>query len=453
MRWVACLLLLSLAGCTAFISKQEYAAYRAVRMADSHGARLLAMQRYVEGFPSGHFYQEVQEERRTRDVDVFNAGKGTRSGLELYLAAFPDGVFVEQARSRLSAIEVIEERKRQEEARALALAEERKKRDAELRRTWVTRFLGYWTRSLAGVSNWGEPIAQVARANTSFSQGFARPPRPRCTADECVKYYDSPYAVPVPGGTRMERHMRLVLRVQMEEGRVERAALLLPGWGFSRWAELEQRRAVIDGDPEDRRGAVDWALERIMPELEKLPGGLQLIEGYELAAITPPSIAASGELTDTTALDPSAPVNRIQGSAPATAGAGQGAAPALPSVEELVQPEAPEEAPDMVMAPMGVDEEGRAVRGGEMTLAPMVVPPEGAAPEMEMAPLEIPADGQAPTEAADPDQAIALAEAQALVVPPMVRAYRAGGLRIVVFTAGTDAGAPAYDGVLIERAR
>src|SRR4029077_21192738 len=111
-------------------------------------------------------------------------------------------------------------------------------------------FFGYWAKTLLSIGNWGAPIEQVARANPEFSRAFGRPPRPRCTSDGCVKYYESAYAVPVPGGTRIERVMRLILRLRMEGGQVVRAELLMPGAGFSRWQELEERRAVVDGDAE-----------------------------------------------------------------------------------------------------------------------------------------------------------------------------------------------------------
>ena len=186
------------------------------------------------------------------------------------MSAFPDGEFATQAQSRLSAIAAIEARKREELARAAQLAEERKVREAELSRTWVSRFFGYWVKTLYGLDHWGSPIEQLARANPDFSRAFGRPPRPRCSTDECVKYYESGYAVPVPGGTRLERTMRLVLRLRMDRGRVTRAELLLPSWGFSRWKELEERKPVVDGDPEARTQAVDWAIARVMPLLDQI---------------------------------------------------------------------------------------------------------------------------------------------------------------------------------------
>jgi hypothetical protein len=36
------------------------------------------------------------------------------------------------------------------------------------------------------------------------------------------------------------------------------------------------------------------------------------------------------------------------------------------------------------------------------------------------------------------------------VTPPRIEAYRIGALRVVVFAAGSNAGAPAYDGIASE---
>jgi hypothetical protein len=433
-------------GCAAFAKKSDYYDYRAAHTAHDERIRLVAMQRYVARHPSGRWYDEVQGERQQRDKEVFEAGKSDRAGLELYLAAFPDGAFAAQARSRLSAVAVIEQRKREEAQRAERLAVERKQRDAELARTWVTRFFGYWARTLLALQNWGSPIEQVARANPEFSKAFGRAPRPRCSADECVKYYESAYAVPVPGGTRLERSLRLILRLRMEHGQLVRAELLLPGWGFSRWQELEERRPVIDADPEARKQAVDWAIARVTPILDQLAADRQPVHGYTLAEIQKPAIGANGELVDTTAEDPAAPSNRIQGEAPATP-------EAEPDVAELVKPAAPEQAPDMELAPLQVGKDGRALSNPPGAAAPAPIAVEG--PVLEMAPVTVPAAPGTPAAASPAPSATAAPAPAAVTAPPapaVTQAFLAHQLRIVVFAAGADAKAPAYDGLVLERA-
>ncbi|MFI5306786.1 MAG: hypothetical protein ACHQ53_05515, partial [Polyangiales bacterium] len=442
--WLAVLL----CGCSAFAQKSDYFDYRAVRMERDDARRLIAMQRYVSRHRGGRWYEEVQRERLQRDQTQFEAGKSDRAGLELYLAAFPDGVFVGQAKSRLAAIDVITRRKQDEALRAKRLDEERKRQEAELSRTWVTRFFGYWVKTLIGLSNWGEPIERVAHGNPEFSRAFGRPPRPRCTANECVKYYESQYAVPVPGGTRLERSMSLLLRLRIDQGRVVRAELLLPSLGFSRWAEVEERSAVVDGDEEGRQRAVDWALARIAGVLDVVARDRKPLPAYVLREIPRPELAANGELVDTTAVDPSAPANRIQGEAPS--------APE-PTVEQMIKPTAKDQAPDIEMAPLQVGPNG-ASSGGTAAVAPVPTQPAPASSGevLEMAPLAVPqmGAGQATEAAASPPPdagAVAPNTAPAAIAaPPRVQAFQFGALQIVLFAAGAGAAAPAYDGLALE---
>lgn len=425
----------ALAGCRVLGSKTDYADYRAVRLAQSEHARLLAMQRYAARHPDGHWSDEIRAQRSQADDATFAAGKGSRAGLEHYLAAFPDGAFAAQARSRLGAIELIEQQTRKDEARAAVLEAERKQREEELRRTWIARFASHWVRTLSGLSSWGEPVADVARDNPAFSRAFGADPRPRCSASECVKHYLGRFAIPVPGGTRVERSVSLVLRLQLGAGRLTRAELLFPERGFSRFFELENARIVVDSDADGRVAAVSWAVERLLPLLGELAGPKAVAEpDYVLAAVERVAIGPSGELTDTAAEDPSTPPNRLSAAGDA-------------QIPEQVAGAAEQAPPDMVFAPLGVDKQGRAVPGGS---SPAASPPQAqpTGEVMVMAPLEVPradgATGAAPSSPPAPAAAPAVA-------PPTVRAFRLGDLRLVIFSAAGDAPSPAYDGIAIEQ--
>jgi hypothetical protein len=442
-----------ISGCAAFAGKSDYRDYRAVRLAHDDEQRLVAMQRYVDAHPDGQWHDALQLERQRREREIFEAHKSDRKGLELYLAAFPDGIFADQARSRLSAIAVIEQRKRDEAARAEQLREQRKQRDAELSRTWLTRFLGYWAKTLLAIDDWGAPIEQVAQHNPEFSRAFGRPPRPRCTSDECVKYYESSYAVPVPGGTRIEREVRLMLRLRLASGRLTRAELLIPQRGFSRWAEIEERQPIVDGDVEARQRALDFALGRLTPLLDELAPNRQPLPSYVHSPPGSPRIGPTGELVDTTAADPGAPSNRIQGNTQPKQ--------KDPTISELVAPAQPGQTPDMVMNPLYVGPDGRPLTpppatATEPDAAPSAKPNDGqGSPVMELAPIVIPrAPGDAPAAAGQPAKGAPEAppETSALRHPGLTRAFSASGLRVVVFAAPSDAPDPAYDGLIIERA-
>ena len=84
------------------------------------------------------------------------------------------------------------------------------------RREWASQAISFWTRILLEVERWGEPIGDVAAANEDFDDAFRGAPPARCSNSECIKYYHLDFAVPVPGQTRIERAIELVLRLRFE---------------------------------------------------------------------------------------------------------------------------------------------------------------------------------------------------------------------------------------------
>jgi hypothetical protein len=441
-------------GCVILAGKADYGDYRMVRLAPDSQARSIAMQRYVERHPTGHWHDEIQRTRSSEELATFEAGKDTRAGLEHYLLAFPDGQFVAQARGRLSAIALIEQRKARAERQAAELAEARKARTEELRRTWVGRFIGYWAETLTGLhAAWGEPIAEVARANPRFSRAFAAQPRPRCTQDDCLKYYTSQFAVPVPGGNRIERTLSLVLRLRLKNNKLERAELLLPDRGFSRWYELENRRSVADGDAEGRAAAVEWALQRTLPIVNALGEGLTPTREKAAPSIERPAIGPTGELIDTSIEAPSDPQNRAA-TAQDNAGIGtQVQTKPEASISELVKPSTAA-APDMVFAPVGVSKQGQtvAVAPAGPAAAGGGAAPSGASGEiMIIDPVAVPrSEGGAVQPPPPAASAVAPSPASGGPLKSVTRGFQWSGLHLVLFAAGSDG--DGYDGLIIERA-
>lgn len=442
--WSAVLISLAASGCSLFAGKADYADYRAIRLAPDADARAQAMQSYVSQHPHGQWVDDVQAERKSDDAKSFEAGKDSRAGLEAYLRAHPDGEFTAQARSRLQAIGLIDQQKKAATEQAAQLAETRRVRADELRRTWLGRFMGYWLKTLVELHGWGEPIPEVAQHNPQFSRAFGAQPRPRCTQDECVKYYSSQYAVPVPGGNRIERTLSLLLRLRMKGGKLERAELLLPERGFSRWYELENRRPISDGDAEARKTAVAWAIERALPDLRALGEGIaeQRTTASALPTIVAPAIGPTGETIDTSIEAPTDPQNRVSGEDNAGIGV-QTVKPAPSSVDAMVKPEAPAPASDMEFAPMGVGKQGQKVEVPNAPAAPAASGGDTQAMTFE-APLAVPKQGGAAAPAASAAQPTTV-EAQ---VAPVVKVFSGAGVTITLFAAGS--GEQNYDGMVIE---
>jgi hypothetical protein len=352
----------------------------------------------------------------------------------------------------LNAIALIEQQRTQAQEQAATLAETRKQRAQEMRRTWLGRFLGYWLDTLTSLHGWGEPIPTVANNNPQFSRAFGALPRPRCTQDECVKYYASSYAVPVPGGNRIERNLSLLLRLRMRSGKLERAELLLPERGFSRWYEVEERRAVSSGERAERERAVEWAIKRALPLIEQLSGGVSAQQQAALPTIEQPAIGPTGELIDTSIENPSDPQNNVQHEDNAGIGVATGKPNAAPTTADLVKPQSPTGTPDMVFEAVGVGKQGQRVEAPQTQPNPASAADGGGTSQMTFnAPLEVPKTGPGEAQVATTETAED-ASANTTPLAPVVRSFQTTGgsnLQVTLFAAGSEG--PGYDGIVIER--
>jgi hypothetical protein len=262
----------------------------------------------------------------------------------------------------------------------------------------------FWTSTMIGVSNWGSPIADVARANPPFSRAFGQPPQPRCSREECIKFYQASYAIPVPGSTRIDRSVELLLRLRMQNGEVERAEMLLPNKGFSRWYEQENRTIVVDEDPTQRQQAIEWALERIIPAIREAAPNAAAIDVVP-EPIDPPTVRAPNQPD-------------------------QGASRAPGDEAEEARPEATEERPRQEQQTgQGTGQGG----GGLDELLDRAAGTDETEPAPEPEPEPPPA-----------------AEPESMVIPIALQGFRAGRVRIVIFAAAGEDYGSGYDGVFIE---
>ena len=188
----------------------------------------------------------------------------------------------------------VEESRSTEDATRRGVLAGRAAEAAEARRLWGSRAVSYWTRILLGVERWNAPLAEVAAGNEDFDEAFGSPPRPRCVAAECIKFYQLDYAIPVPGRSRLDRTLRLLLRLRLTEGRLTRAEMLLPNFGFSRWYELENRVPVYDEDTVQRGEVNEWALARIVPLVRSLAPEAATID-VVAEPVDPPSVRAPNQ--------------------------------------------------------------------------------------------------------------------------------------------------------------
>lgn len=399
---------LALTSCATFATHDEYQSYRAVRMADEDRERLVALQQYAETYPTGMWAEEVSSLRAAREEETWASSNTSREGLEWYLRVYPDGQYVEQARPRLAALQTVGNRREEEAERQRELEAQQRAAAAEERRTWVTRAMQFWLRNLVGIRQYGSSLGRIAQSNAEFSSAFGNAPQPVCTPEYCIKHYGQLYHIPVPGATRLDRHIDVYLRLVLDRGRLRRAELLMPNKGFSRWYEMENQTVVTDEDPEQRQMAINWALDRLQPIIQQAAEGAEQFD-YVPEPINP--LQVRGDAADTE----DAPAAPDEAPAPTPA----------PTPTET-----PTETPDGE----GAAGEGAAGEGGSVIDDLL----EQAAGDEAVTPTE-----PTPTEPT---------EVETLVLPISLLSYRYRNLRVVFFAAGDDDYAEAYDGVFLEPA-
>lgn len=400
---------MALVGCSTFASHDEYGRYRRVRMADEERDRLIALQQYAEHHPSGRWIAEVQAARSEREDELWARSASTREGLEWYLTVYPDGRYVEQARPRLAALQHVENTAEQQRESERELRQQQRQQAAEARRTWVTRAVQYWTRTMVGLRGYGRSLRRIAQSNPEFAQAFGRPPAPVCAQDQyCLKHYGQLYHIPVPGATRLDRRVDVYLRLSMEDGDLERAEILLPGKGFSRWFEMENTQIVTDEDPQQRTEAINWALDRIIPIIQEVATGAREMDAVIPDPFEPLQQRAEGDDTDEAPLAP----------------------------DEEPPPEA--EPPAQAEGEGQTEGEAQEAEGEGGALDELLEQAAGPDPA-ETDPVE-----QPQTEPA---------EAETMIIPIGLMGWTYNGLQITVVAASPDDYGEAYDGVIIERIR
>lgn len=414
-RQITALVLLALAGstgCQIVASHAEVASWRTLRREADSRERLLLLGEYTRTYPGGVWATAAAEERAAAEETIWAESSSSVEGLRYYLTAYPDGIYVEQANARMAALSVVTEHVVVEETREAEVTAETAAEAAETRRLWVGRAMEFWTRTLMGIRNYGAPISAVARANSAFSDAFGAAPPPLCSATACIKHYHSHFAIPNPGGTRIERDIDLFMRINLgERSRVERVEVLLPNMGFSRWYELENRVLVTDEDPEQRMAAIEWALGRIEPIIAELAAG-------------------SGRAIDVIP-EPIPPISAADSAASAVA---EDAADEVPGEAHAAPP------------PSEGTSGGEGAGAGEGSA--------GSGEGSELDELLAAATGgygaDAPPEETPPPPVDEVASEEAIVFPIGLRALQVRNYRIVLFAAGEGDYGTGYDGFYIE---
>lgn len=277
-RCVAALALaISTAGCaplrSLFTPADDYAAYRATRVAPTLDERIAAAARYLESFPDGDHAAEVRAYFEAAEPLFYASKKGSVAGLEAYMRALPRGTRSEDVIVSLRALRA--DRDRREEltdalsmgARLTALSAQRLRVRTELE-AWIRRFLD--------LSVWARPLSE-APADVIIPWALALP-APVCEAPEeptagyarrCWKLLELPYTVTTDAGPE-EREATIEIAVLEDAaGRPLRVTIGGPDL-FVRLEETSSARAIDLEDAARRTTAASKSAELIERAVQKL---------------------------------------------------------------------------------------------------------------------------------------------------------------------------------------
>lgn len=284
--WIFALVIF-LAGCAAFTSKNEYWLYRQLMEAKSLDQKAELYREYMSTYPSGAYSSKIKDVEQEIEFAVYNATGQDKEKIRRYLELFPNGRFTADAQDKIAQIEAIEKLKQQEiealkkkkdEQTALADAK-RQKFTAE-----ITGALPDWISISASTFVYGIGVNDLAKASPRFKELWSSEPMAECGPESCLKAYELAYHYQMVGATRVDRIIRMMVVVKFKEGKIWGMSVNFPGRGFIGLRELieDQPREATD---EELKAAGDFAVDLIAAALQSIvPSGKEVEkEGYLLA--------------------------------------------------------------------------------------------------------------------------------------------------------------------------
>lgn len=267
---------LVLVACSPVLAdREDYAAYRRVRLAVSSADRLRAIRNYLQQEPHGRWALSLREELAGQEQALFGRRAERAAALRLYLELYPRGQHRSEAQAWLVAhgrSQLVRRREEQERAR---IADARPRRAQSEGSRWLDEYLQTWlldwSRPLSSPRAPRGPTVEALRTHWPvLASRLASPPQAVCDGDLCERRTVRPYVVPVPGGTRLERELVVAERWYTEGGVITRAELVIAPYGTCSWWQFALRQPCDADNPQDQQQAQAWAQQRVGRALEQL---------------------------------------------------------------------------------------------------------------------------------------------------------------------------------------
>ncbi|MBI4957286.1 MAG: hypothetical protein HY908_35065 [Myxococcales bacterium] len=244
----------ALAGCAVgrsfYASAGDWADYRRFRVAATLDARLSAASEYLAARPEGVFEADLRAWLERAEPVFYAHERGTRAGLERYLAALPHGAHAAEAVERLVAERA---RARRSEALGGVVALTERRLDLEIERRRAARAVVWtWVEGLLVPGVWREPFSR-APAAVLVPWSIALP-EAECRNDwgaselrHCKKRVTRTFGA-VLAGELVRRELALEVDLSFDVRGVVRGARLHGPELFTRLWEAEEAHAGAAGD-------------------------------------------------------------------------------------------------------------------------------------------------------------------------------------------------------------
>jgi hypothetical protein len=276
---------IALAGCAVaqqmLAASDDFADYRAFRMAAPEGLRLARAQAYLEHHPRGTWATEVRSLFEAEEETWFEAAKASRTRARDYVADLPHGPHVEAARALLIVFE-----KEETDIDTLVLLADSRRTSAMLdvesiRRRQVSEVILEELSVLIDPAMWGSTLDDPPRALASVLRGPPErtwgtgpsPPRPTGRREDRLFF-----VLRTPGETEA-RVAQVRLRLSLQRGRI--VGGIIDGEDlFVRWAEANQMRVLDPTLAAERAVAANDVAEVLAGALEaRLPASRCTVQG------------------------------------------------------------------------------------------------------------------------------------------------------------------------------
>jgi hypothetical protein len=244
-------------------SSDDYADYRAFRVAPTVGKKLALASLYLRCHADGAFHDEVGAWFDRIEPLFFDAASDSAGGMQAYLDALPAGPHADSAAQRRDAFLATARAEAGERlAERGAEIERRLAAAAKSREDLLTAYAS-WVGHLIDFDAWGRA---PENAGPDFAAAWASEPKPKCSADLCSKLLSVRYELEVEG--KPEAFLGILeVSLRLTKGRVTEAEISGPDL-FSRISEAHDAEPVAETE-EARSRAVKYVTQLTSGALER----------------------------------------------------------------------------------------------------------------------------------------------------------------------------------------